>query len=858
MKESKRRRSLSGAVLIMILTVMFVLIILLTATLTTVTTANQRIYTKYEENQAYYTARSALDVFTQNMLSDGNYWAGKTYDYTDKTASPAAIKTGEKMKQGLALQLDLYKIHSQCETYGKDPSGNAIFKFAENMNVADAANIFSAANLGLGGGTPPEKDNFSIEMTTPLNGDSDTDKQYDYIEYQVTLPTLSDGSNEYGKFVDVDYTKADNPQFAKIKVEVLDRIYATEPSYTADQLKRYFTGDANQTGCPANDTDLMSAIAKGSRSKDYMKLKITSTVKLLDTEGIAVVIIETTEKNTPANDQALTATGRFSGGGGAQARLMGGGATMDIGKSVVGDGNNMSGSIFSLGQLEWTSSTDTRINKNEFIVAMDGISHSSNPTNIKATGAGSFAFWGGTSYLNNGGRIGDSTNSVPVFADKIVKESDTDLNFYGDVYATTFEFQNGNPNKVVVTGGSLYTKNLVLPDSCFTDSDGDGIYEIDLGYVSSANLKLCNGYSISSASGTHNVSSSDIDVTYRILGGAAVPTAGKPAFDINTFDIEKRDGKLYRRYNNLPFNVAGKNYVDVPTAQAYFGEYFRSGAFHEETGELKDYNNQSVYDLSDPCNAYSNIYSSANKNQWLITAADMLASYLELPDLPSGSPARSITGMIAAGNIPDVPAGSAIEAMPTGTVDIDLSSGDKYYLLQGNYQNCKWTVKGTNGRLILLIPEDTNTGIINPSSGYMDYSAISSYTVTFENCELVTENVNRTTGSIVGGTTKAPKIDIYGGTGSFFNTRNNNFICGYFMMPTGYVYLNNGYNDSFSYTNAGATVNPVNNAAVVGSVLCNEFCESNQSGVLYLDKNSGDETPGEPHLTVQSSQYVRS
>ena len=40
-----------------------------------VTTASQRIYTKYEENQAYYSARSALDVFTQNMLYDKSYYA---------------------------------------------------------------------------------------------------------------------------------------------------------------------------------------------------------------------------------------------------------------------------------------------------------------------------------------------------------------------------------------------------------------------------------------------------------------------------------------------------------------------------------------------------------------------------------------------------------------------------------------------------------------------------------------------------------------------------------------------------------------------------------------------------------------
>lgn len=855
MKEPKRRRSLSGAVLVMILTVMFVLIILLAATLTTVTTANQRIYTKFEENQAYYTARSALDVFTLNMLGDDKYWSGKTYDYTDKNVSPAQIKTGQKMKQGLALQHDLYSIHSQCETYGKDGSGKAILQWAENMESTDAANIFSPVNMDVAG-TPPEQNYFSISSTALNTEPVSTNKQYDYIEYQVTLPVLDDGSNNYGRFVDNDQTTSN--QIAKIKVEVLDRVYATDPGYTSDQLKRYFTHDADQTGCPANDADLMAAIAKGSRNKDYMRIKITSTVTVMGTEGMAVVIIETTEKDTPANDQALTATGKFSGAGGAQSRLMGGGATMDLGIAGVGDGNNMFGSIYSLGQLKWVSSTDTSINKNEFIVAMGGIAPSSNPTKIKARGSGSYVFLGGTSTLDNGGDFGDSTNKLPVFADKIVKKSATDLNFHGDVYATTFEVQDSNPNKVVVSDGNLYTNNLIIPDDWFVDVNGDGSrYEINLSNLSAANLQLCSGYTISSASGTHNVHASDLvpgATLYAISGGGTVPTASDSGFDINSFTIQERDGKLYRRYENLPFSVGGHNYIDVPTAQSYFGEYFKEDAFHEETGELKDYYNQTNYNLTDPINAYSNIYSNANKNLWLLTGADMLAEYLELPALASGAAPRTISGMLSDGTIA---AKVPVENMPTGTVDIDLSGGDKCYVLSGNYSGCKWTVKGTGGRLILLMEEDSNTHLMD-ASGNMDWSSLS-YTVTFDNCELITEYIDTTAAKtdIINGTTKAPRIDIYGGTGSFLNTGNQNFICGYFMMPTGYVYLNNG-KTSGKYTNGGVKIDPVSNLAVVGSILCNEFCESNQSAVLFLDKNSGGTTPGEPILNTNSSTYIRS
>ncbi|MBP1550297.1 MAG: hypothetical protein J6A05_09870, partial [Oscillospiraceae bacterium] len=121
MAKSKQRQSLHGAVLIMVLTVMVVLIIMLMATLTVVTTAGQRVYTKFEENQAYYTARSALDIFTESMLYDENYYANDgastlKYSYTDKDPSTGTDKIFSKavdLTQGQAIQGEIYKIKSQ-------------------------------------------------------------------------------------------------------------------------------------------------------------------------------------------------------------------------------------------------------------------------------------------------------------------------------------------------------------------------------------------------------------------------------------------------------------------------------------------------------------------------------------------------------------------------------------------------------------------------------------------------------------------------------------------------------------------------------------------------------------------------
>lgn len=141
--KGKRLKSLGGTVLIMVLTVMLVLIIMLMATLTMVTTASQRIYTKYEEQQAYYTARSSLDVFMR-MLNDGTY----EIDTSGTT-------------QGFVIQKSLYDVIAQSDPTASNPTKNS--------------NPYASGAMA-------------------------TKK---YIEYTVGLPSMSDGiTDRYGKLDD--------------------------------------------------------------------------------------------------------------------------------------------------------------------------------------------------------------------------------------------------------------------------------------------------------------------------------------------------------------------------------------------------------------------------------------------------------------------------------------------------------------------------------------------------------------------------------------------------------------------------------------------------------------------------------
>lgn len=815
-KLNDKKKSLKGVVLIMVVTVMFVLIIMLMATLSVVSTAQNRYYTKFEENQAYYTARSALDVFTNNMLKDSDYYAYdgasiKNYIHDDNV-------TTDKMKQGLALQLDLYTIASQ--------NGDNI----KQDDLRSYANTLTTKK-------DEYKHYFGTDNTKVQHEGVAGDPDYlEYIEYRITdFPQVSSTSDNYGKMVDTVKTAGGTDQIeATIRVEVLDR------EFNIDETKITDGTFADRTALFASPADAAEAIVNGTRSKDWMRLKITATVTFMGTESTAVLIYDTNEKDPPTSNQALTTTGGFSGGAGAQVRTAGGVASMDIGTSAAGDGNNMSGSIFTLGSLQWVSTAETKLNKEETIVAMDGIVSSSNPTKVKANGDGCYVFLGGTSYINNESCFGDSARPVNVIADTIVKTDASTLKFYGDVYVTTFDYQCGNPNKVETYNGNMYVKNLVVPDYCVALGIGD--YTLNFDNLSKANIKLCSGYTISTPA------LGDITAVCNFILGDLpyVPTVSDSGFDINAYTaVKDADNKIYRQYT-LPFQINGNNTIDVPTAQANFSQYYKDGAFHEETGELKDFNNPGDYDPAQSFNDYTNIYGTTNKNSWLLTGADLLADYLELPELNPGDPSRSLTTMLTDGTI------ATVSSMPSSSYEFDLSAGDQFYALdKPYYNNCEWKITGDNGRLILIIPEDSR------NFGKSLIGGTASATVGFDNCRIITDDIDLSTTDIVNGTTKAPNVDIYGGTGAYITTSNNNLFCGYIMMPTGFVYLNNGKINVQYEDGQGYSTN-INNVAIVGSLLCQEFTESNQSGIVYLDKDSGDGgQAGDPIHDFKSHQYAR-
>ncbi len=291
MSNNTKTKKLSGIVLILILTIMFVLMVMLFASLTVVSTAKNRTYLKFEQNQAYYTARSALDLYTDSLLTDSHYNSG-TMDYIKKVGATEDKKTVD-LKQGRALELDLYDIAVV------DDSGNVINDWWVNAKSTDSvfSNDYDTPRFEI------DCENFEVDKAN-----------LKYIEYQVDLPATGSNKGDYGKLVDGTGTDTK----ATIKIEVLDRLYNTAEGYTAEQFQ----------AAPSKDIDAMKkAINEGDRAKDYFKVKVTSTTEFMGVEGVAVLEYCTDKPEIKDSDNAMSSFGGIAAGGGNDLTIVGGAAT---------------------------------------------------------------------------------------------------------------------------------------------------------------------------------------------------------------------------------------------------------------------------------------------------------------------------------------------------------------------------------------------------------------------------------------------------------------------------------------------------------------------------------------------------
>ncbi|MCH5348571.1 MAG: hypothetical protein J1E40_04545 [Oscillospiraceae bacterium] len=910
MKELKRRRRIDGTVLIMILTVMIVLIIMLAATLTVVTTANQRIYTKFEENQAYYSARSALDIFTDKMLADRDYYAYdgssiRPYSYTNDSGATATAN----MKQGLGVQGEFYKIRSQgIETEklvntpgsGVTLAGGATaaeaLGFVENIKEAD----------GVFGGSTPEDKFFSVSDTAV---NDDTIHPYDYILYKVWLPAMGNGSDNYGKIVDFDPPppgKTQKDQLATIKVEVLDRVFNTNPTYsTVDMI------NIVQTGTAAEQQALKDAIKNGDRTKDHVRLRITSTVEFMGVEGTVVLLIDSDTPTRVSSSRAVTSLSDIDRG--TSLHLVGGASSLTGTVSAQNEAMIV-GDVFTAGNFVDGSNTHVHmIEPKAQVVSLGKVEFTNKNPVVSADGVVLYGYDGISTTQNQD--FGSSSNNINIVTPGSFSWGSNEPKIYGNLYAGTVDFSWTGTNGNVRFFGETYTNNIIFNSNQLNIDDAN------------LTLKFQNDFMLGVITNPFNVSSGMIGVdtdwdhiadrVFRVSGSGAEDVASGASYTLmnfpanltfntaNVVNVDYFDGTNYTMTPEMKkkFTVPGSklagaafttNEFELPTMQDMYKDYFDPTKFFDEAsnpghgGEF-NFTGGSIADMKNATDQANNGNTTPKENLQALFASEIMTS----EDKYGGSiPDSSITSPVV------------IETKDAGETEIDasinqvissngyLESGHNYGLVAIDARSNNITIQlgdGVNmpvawdgskefkfvGQFIIygdknvtfLLPGDPTGAEVKYSFG----STADSDRAVIADSRLVkvsevTGSVNGANSSVAlslgsGGSSPAPNVDILAGENACISLGTQSFVTGYIYAPQSAFEIAGGANGlkyNFTYSGKTPSSGPIPTSFnVVGSVLCLRYKSAQSVGVCYIGRDAGGPDAGEPYLDWKPYRYQR-
>ncbi len=852
MTKSKQRQKVGGAVLVMVLIVMVVLIIMLLATLTVVTTASQRIYTKYEENQAYYSARSALDIFTQNMLNDNVYIVdGRTYTHTTDFTT-GTTKT-DPMKQGLALQLDLYKIKSQG--YYEDDATRlaaldalhitneddkrAALDFVENMELSD--DVFG------GGSSTPENTHFTVSNVA-LNDETDAAKQKDYIEYKVTFPAMSDGSDAYGKLADEDRTT--KVQEATIKVEVLSRVYNTSPAYSVQDMMTVV-----KSGTSAEKQALKDAIKAGSRSKDQIRLKITSTVEFQGIEGTAVLVHDSQLPPVINSSRAVTT---FGGTGLKNMNIIGGIATLD---PVNWDNT---GSIYGAiyGEQNWnntSASAQIYLTDNECYYIGGSVTADNSGFKVKSYALSDvtdkdkrpFVFIDNGSFTVGNSSVGgsaglpaekvdllisaDPTAGVPAISGYNTFEVNGDVYVKGDVDLSGFDgfnvngdiYIDGNLNVVGTNHGWTFSSDVLMNGGAVCSnvymSAGSTINSMPITASTAGVTTFTNTLDFTTDKDTDT---DDIDI--ELPNGVKKVITSHASMYNDYYQVDSSE--------NILLDGSG-NPIPITAEQK---------AFTTNLDDLKK-GNYSTKQFTETDIGITSTLSVENNTSRVLLDGVALSSYSD-----------PTTGISSA---------YALDTAGTNVKCVMTPSGNWRYGGEGGDKNNYMYIHGGGVVELLMQPQaygweqykanivvaDDTTLIVYGSSGNYKTEKFCIWSETVFNAYKNNTSIDV---GMEGDTLKVPKIFYYFSDGSKIDASNEFFLTGYFYGPgASFEYVRQEFGINMEYND-----NPIGavDISFVGSVLCKDLLYDNAlGGVAYINPEYAESTGGDPILDWAAARYTR-
>ena len=855
MKEPKRRQSLSGMVLIMILTIMTVLIVLLTATLSVVSSANQRIYTKYEENQAYYSARSALDVFTVKMLSDKAFYAqdasgAKTYVHGN------AVGT-DKMTQGLGLQLDMYTIASQ-----------------DGVNVNQSKLNAYASSITVDANKKDEyKNYFGISDTAPVNE----------IYYEISMPKVGDNADTYGKF---SGTEGTDTNIAKIKVEILERTYnlgtytgATGPIPDGDE--KAFVTKSSSAPSGANyasitDDQIAEAIFNGNRKKDTMRVKITATAMFEGNEGNAVLIYDTDEPPSVNNSRAITSFGGLDhsnhiyivGGASMRGTIVdsdGDGIPDDSCRNEMSNESGFFGTVYDEVGLYMNTSTGGTpfyMTESEYMFVGGNLEFQNGSTIVGKVADTDilkrpFIFIAGALKAGNHAEIGGTgtvaSEKVDVIcANGVEMTSAGSFNINGNlIVAGDGEFTSsaGNPN---IDGNVYIDGDLYLDNNCATIAlAADGVTPVSITTKfdgDSTSTRHCNLY-VSGDIYYKGTKFNDKSKVYNSDGTTAIGSFSKN--DIKNAMpkmVSAADGTdVYEVYNtdstNLDFTIdltsklpglTGTIERKIDTRRANYDQYYKKDASNNYVDDDAD-------GIPDPKTAQE-ISGDNFTDPSFIAAATGGELSLTSQEIDTGGATKRmiLRGGSGSGDIV-VKGGGILELC------LDLPTGGWATSVNIN----------GNGSTNIIVEDDTTLKVYGCAQG-VDYTFEKFRIWTRTTYEAYKNNARLDAGSQVGHNIKVPKIYYYFDGGTISTNNKESFLAGYMYAPYSKIYTSGG-NITFSdlYYN-GQSVPSTWPITFYGSVLCKDFEFQNNDGIVYVNPDLDDSgNAGEPIHAWKSYRYAR-
>ncbi len=360
-----------GAVLIMVLTVMFVLIFLLAGAVAVVYSSNRRVMVQYEESQAYYTARSVLDVYHDMILASddtskvtGNYYEldKTTYEVTPSTTYP-------NISSGRALELDLYRVPVSVNATIGEANFNKTFADDYNAAADDAARsaVVRSRNMtedvaatATGANIADYLKQYTVTGSQSSKysvGDADANQIASVTDWSGASPKYAVGKDDTLVYY-VNYDKTNNESnfskyqgtptgsnsaankltdpgsTVKLTVQVIDRVYdlSTDAAFTT-------FGDQ---------------FVHGNREKDYFIIKVTAEV-VYDGQIVTTSAVYENQQRTypsPPASKAIVSMSDISG----QNSLcsFGGASALKRGTVSLTSNNNMNteGNIFLQSDLK--------------------------------------------------------------------------------------------------------------------------------------------------------------------------------------------------------------------------------------------------------------------------------------------------------------------------------------------------------------------------------------------------------------------------------------------------------------------------------------------------------------------------